>query len=65
MQCWTSAESEVRVGLAFRIDPRADNLALIIDAHRVGEAGTGVLELQVGSVRVSEEAVRRAVAIPG
>src|SRR5262249_35420318 len=56
--------AEVRVVVAFGIDPATDDLALIIDARRVGKDGARVVQLEVGSVRVSQEAVRRAVAIP-
>jgi len=57
--------AEIRVVVASGIDPATDDLTLIIDARRVGEDSAGVLELEIGSVRVSQKTVRRAVAIPG
>lgn len=45
--------AEIRVLVTLRIDPATDDHALIIDASREGEDGAGVLELEVGSVRVS------------
>jgi len=51
------------VVIALGIGPAADDHALIIDAIRAGEGGAGVVKLEVGSVRESQEAVQRGVGI--
>ena len=57
--------AEIRVVLILLIGPASDDLAHIIDARRIGERGARIIELEVGSVRVSQKRMWRAVAIPG